>query len=115
MPVVSGKVCVGAIGNSYNCVSFDKGSSTGANKLKKDPGCNVQTTITYRGKTVSAQVFGNGAPYNSGGGIGQTGKTVTIEGVAFHLYVEDEYFINGMGNYVSCVGMVTWPNYPHAP
>lgn len=89
--------------------------STGSNKIKTDPGCNIQVAITYRGQTVNASVFGTGAPYNHGGGIGQTAKTVNIQGVDFHLYIEDEYFITGSGNSVGCVGLVSWPNFPNAP
>jgi|SRR6185312_15088692 len=114
-PVVTGKTCVGPINGSYNCNSFASGGSASANNLQRDPGCNAQATITYKGQSASANAFGTGAPYNAGGGIGQGNATVTIQGVAFHVYVEDEYFINPTGNFVSCSALVSWPNFPNAP
>ena len=114
-PIVTGKTCVGPINASYNCHSFASGGSASANHLKNDPGCNAQATITYKGQSANASVFTTGAPYNAGGGMGQGNTNVTIQGVIFHVYVEDEYFINPTGNFVGCSALVSWPNFPNPP
>jgi hypothetical protein len=115
MPKITGNVCAGGGSNQYNCVSFPE-DGTGANHLKHDIGCTTNVTISYLGKTVSTSLFGNAAPYYpNGNGIGTTSKSVSVQGVNFMIYITDEYSVSGMGNWIACTGLVTWPNFPNPP
>lgn len=115
MPTLSGTTCAGGGSGQYNCTPLIQGG-TGANNLKKDIGCTLNVTITYKGQTVTTSLFGNAAPYyQNGQGIGTTSKVVPIQGVNFMLYLTDEYSLSEGRGWESCVPLISWPNYPNAP